>query len=162
MILPPTVRLVIFDADGTLRRTTVPNQPCPHRPSEWEPLPGIRAALAGWPWGSAGLRMAIASNQDHVAYGHLTAAMARRLLQDAAEAATGHRPDDAATLFCAHPMDAGCRCRKPAPGLLLDAMAHYGLPREATVFVGDAAVDRDAARAAGVAFLDVADLLARA
>ena len=161
-MIPPHVRLVIFDADNTLRRTTAPGQPCPHAPNEWEPLPGIREALAELRWGPGGLLMAIASNQDHVAYGHLSAAMALRLLQDAAEAATGHRPEPGAVRFCAHAIDAGCVCRKPEPGLLLDAMAHHGARPAETLFVGDHAVDREAAARAGVAFLDVADLLAGA
>lgn len=159
MIFPANVRLVIFDADDTLRRTTVPGQPCPHRPGEWEPLPGIREALAGVTWGPGGLLMAMASNQDHVAYGHLSAAMARRLLQDAAEAATDHRPEDGAVRFCAHRMDAGCACRKPEPGLLVEAMAHFQVGPGETVFVGDAEGDGEAARRAGVAFLHVSDLL---
>jgi D-glycero-D-manno-heptose 1,7-bisphosphate phosphatase len=150
---------VIFDADNTLRRVTVPGKPCPHGPEEWEVLPGIRAALGGLHWGEGGLLIALASNQDHVFYGHLSADMARRLLLDAAEAATGHRPPEGAARFCAHAMDAGCACRKPAPGLLLEAMAHYDLGPGETLFIGDAEVDRLAAAAAGVAFLDVADLL---
>jgi D-glycero-D-manno-heptose 1,7-bisphosphate phosphatase len=156
---PPHVRLVVFDADDTLRLTTVPGQPCPHRPGEWRPLPGIRDALAGTRWGAGGLLMAMASNQDHVAYGHLSAAMARRLLQDAAEAATGHRPEDGAVRFCAHPMGAGCPCRKPEPGLLLEAMAYHRATPGETIFVGDSPWDREAARRAGVDFLHVGDLL---
>jgi D-glycero-D-manno-heptose 1,7-bisphosphate phosphatase len=158
---PPHIRLVIFDADDTLRRVTVPGKPCPHGPEEWEPLPGIREALAGLRWGEGGLLMGMASNQDHVFYGHLTEEMARRLLMDAAEAATGHRPPEGAVHFCVHAMDAGCACRKPAPGLLQEAMAFHGVDPGATLFVGDAEVDREAARRAGVAFLDVRDLLAQ-
>lgn len=156
-MIPPGTRLVIFDADGTLRRCTVPGQPCPHSPSEWEPMPGVARALAGLDWGRTAV--AVASTQDHVSYGHLTADMARRLLGDAAEAATGRRPPDAALLFCPHAMDAGCACRKPAPGLLLAAMALFGAAPDEALFVGDHAVDREAAARAGVRFLDVADLL---
>ncbi|WP_210528376.1 HAD-IIIA family hydrolase [Rubellimicrobium arenae] len=158
---PPHIRLVIFDADNTLRRVTIPGKVCPHGPGEWEPLPGIREALAGTRWGSGGLLMGMASNQDHVFYGHLTESMARQLLMDAAEAATGHRPPAGAVRFCAHAMDAGCACRKPEPGLLIEAMAFHGTPPGATLFVGDAEVDREAAHRAGVAFLHVNDLLER-
>ena len=159
---PPHIRLVIFDADNTLRRVTVPGRVCPWGPDEWEPLPGIREALAGAAWGGGGLRLAMASNQDQVFYGHLTADMARRLLMDAAEVATGYRPEEGAVRFCAHAMDAGCACRKPAPGLLEEAMAHHGIGPAHTLFVGDAEVDREAAARAGVAFLHVDDLLAQA
>jgi D-glycero-D-manno-heptose 1,7-bisphosphate phosphatase len=160
-LVPPHVRLVVFDADGTLRRTKVPGRVCPWGPDEWEPLPGIREALAGLRWGDDGLRLAMASNQDQVFYGHLSTDMARRLLQDAAEAATGHRPSQGAVRFCAHAIDAGCGCRKPEPGLLHEAMAFHRVGPGATLFVGDAGVDREAARRAGVAFLHVDDLLAQ-
>jgi HAD superfamily hydrolase (TIGR01662 family) len=159
-LFPPHVRLVVFDADGTLRLTTVPAKPCPHDPTEWKLLPGIRTALASAKWGPGGLKIALASNQDHVAYGHLTERMARRLLLDAAEAATGVRPPLWAAFLCPHPMDAGCGCRKPAPGLLLKAMVRYRVSPRETLFVGDAEVDSLAAAAAGVAFLHVAELLA--
>jgi D-glycero-D-manno-heptose 1,7-bisphosphate phosphatase len=151
--------LVVFDADNTLRRVTVPGRVCPWGPDEWEPMPGIREALAGLRWGEGGLRLAVASNQDQVFYGHLSAEMAQRLLMDAAEAATGHRPEAGAVRFCAHAMDAGCGCRKPEPGLLVEAMAHHGMGAEQTLFVGDAEVDREAAARAGVAFLHVDELL---
>lgn len=158
---PPRIRLVVFDADGTLRRATVPGRVCPWGPDEWEPLPGIREALAGVRWGDGGLLLGLASNQDQVFYGHLSAGMARRLLLDAAEAATGHRPPEGAARLCPHAMDAGCGCRKPAPGLLREAMAFYGARAGETLFVGDAGTDREAAARAGVAFLHVAELLAR-
>lgn len=159
---PPQVHLVIFDADNTLRRVTAPGRVCPWAPGEWEPLPGLQHALAGLRWGAGGLLLGVASNQDQIFYGHLTAGMARRLLLDAAEAATGHRPPSGGVRFCAHAMDADCGCRKPAPGLLLEVMRFYGTSREATLFVGDAPTDREAARRAGVAFLDVRDLLSGA
>lgn len=159
-LFPAQVRLVIFDADNTLRRVTVPGRVCPWGPGEWEPLPGIRDALTGLRWGPEGLLLGMASNQDQVFYGHLTAEMARRLLMDAAEAATGYRPPAGAVRFCAHAMDAGCGCRKPEPGLLFEAMAFHRVAPGATLFVGDADVDREAARRAGVAFLHVEDLLA--
>ena len=160
-VFPDWVRLVIFDADNTLRRVTVPGRVCPWGPEEWEPLPGIREALEGLRWGEGGLRMGMASNQDHVSYGHLTSEMARRLLRDAAETATGYRPPEGAVRFCAHAMDACCGCRKPEPGLLHEAMDFHRIDPGATLFVGDAEVDREAARRAGVAFLDVRDLLAQ-
>jgi D-glycero-D-manno-heptose 1,7-bisphosphate phosphatase len=150
---------VVFDADNTLRRVTVPGRVCPWGPDEWEPMPGLREALRGVRWGEGALRLAVASNQDQVFYGHLSAEMAQRLLMDAVEAVTGHRPEAGAVRFCAHAMDARCGCRKPAPGLLFEAMAHHGVGPGETLFVGDAKLDREAAARAGVAFLHVDDLL---
>lgn len=39
------VKLIMFDADGTLRRCTVPGQPCPNNPDEWELMPNIKETL---------------------------------------------------------------------------------------------------------------------
>ena len=146
-------RLVIFDADDTLRKTIVPGQPCPYRAGEWELMPGVREMLLAIPWETPeGPHLGLASNQDHVAYGHLSLAEARSLLRELALAATGVIPEDAAIQLCPHPLTSTCECRKPRPGMLLRIMAHFGVARDATLFVGNAVVDRDAAAAAGVAY----------
>src|SRR3954468_24111539 len=78
-------RLVVFDADDTLRQTTVPGKPCPHSPDEWTLKPGVEELLHSIPWGEpSGPRVGVASNQDHVAYGLLSLEMAQRLLRDLA------------------------------------------------------------------------------
>jgi D-glycero-D-manno-heptose 1,7-bisphosphate phosphatase len=147
-------RLFIFDADDTLRRTTAPGKPCPHGPGEWELMPGVRETLARVPWESkSGPHLGLASNQDHVAYGHLSFEMARSLLRDLALAATGVAPSEAALQICPHALDADCDCRKPKPGMLLRIMKHYELPASAAIFVGNDDVDREAAARAGIAYI---------
>ncbi|HET9465435.1 MAG TPA: HAD-IIIA family hydrolase [Gemmatimonadales bacterium] len=151
--------LVVFDADDTLRETTVPGKPCPHGPGEWVLRPGVREALREVRWGLPdGPRVGLASNQDQVAYGFLSLDMARRLLRDLAIAATGSAPDEAALQLCPHAADQRCACRKPEPGMLLDIMEHYSVGPHETIFVGNAGVDRDAAARAGVTFMWAADL----
>lgn len=44
-----------------------------------------------------------------------------------------------------------CDCRKPAPGLLLQAMREWPVEREGSFMIGDKAIDMEAAAAAGVA-----------
>ncbi|HJR16865.1 MAG TPA: HAD-IIIA family hydrolase [Gemmatimonadales bacterium] len=152
-------RLVVFDADDTLRQTTVPGKPCPHRPDEWVLRPGVREALHNVPWGGAGgPRLGMASNQDQVAYGFLSLEMAHRLLRDLAVAATGSAPSDEALQLCPHPMDARCECRKPQPRMLQNIMEYYGVSPADTLFVGNDEVDREAAARAGVKFVWAADL----
>ncbi len=154
VVLPeyPAVRLYIFDADDTLRRTVVPEQPCPRRPGEWELLPGVSEKLRVITWGTAGARLGVASNQDHVAYGHLSADMARMLLAEMVFAATGHVPPGDALAFCPHSLETDCECRKPNPGLLLRVMRTYDQDPRNTLFVGNSPVDAEAARRASVAF----------
>lgn len=146
------VRLLVFDADGTLRRTTVAGQPCPVAPDEWTLLPGVRETLAPIDWSGRGIRLGIASNQDWVGYGRVTREMSERLLHDALRAATGGAVRDPIVRLCPHRESDGCGCRKPAPGMLLDIMRSCGAAPDETLLVGDADVDAEAARRAGVRF----------
>ena len=142
-------RLYIFDADGTLRRTLVEGQPCPHRPGEWQLLDDVRPVLAGLP---AQALLGVASNQDHVGYGHLTLDEARALLGAMMREATGRQLPDGALELCPHRLEVSCRCRKPGPELLERLLAFHRVGRSEALFVGDAECDREAARAAGVRF----------
>ena len=51
--------------------------------------------------------------------------------------------------LCPHRSDEGCPCRKPAPGLLLQAAADLGIDLEKSLMIGDAVSDVQAAVAAG-------------
>lgn len=148
-----TPRLYIFDADDTLRRTLVPGQPCPHGPWEWELLPGVHRRLTRIPFGPQGPFLAITSNQDHVGYGLISAALARRLLRDLAVAAAGPVQPAPYIAFCPRRLEEACLCRKPAPGLLLEALARFGVMRGDTLFVGNAPWDAEAAARARISFV---------
>ena len=52
-----------------------------------------------------------------------------------------------AVLCCPHLADAGCDCRKPAPGLLRRAHEEYGVDLKQAILVGDSAKDVQAAAA---------------
>jgi D-glycero-D-manno-heptose 1,7-bisphosphate phosphatase len=152
-------RLWMFDADGTLRRTTVPGQPCPRADGEWEALPGVRDVLTSVAWNRAGTpHLGLASNQDQVGAGLIPFQVARGLLRALALEVAGVHLPDAALQICPHALGVHCQCRKPRPGMLRALMAHYDVPAGEAVFVGDSAVDRGAAKAAGVAFVDAAVL----
>jgi D-glycero-D-manno-heptose 1,7-bisphosphate phosphatase len=51
--------------------------------------------------------------------------------------------------FCPHLPDDGCECRKPAPGLLLQAQRKYNIDLAKSIMVGDSAKDIECARNAG-------------
>ncbi len=147
--LPP---LIVFDADGTLRWTVIPGQPCPNAPGEWRLLPGVAERLRSLEWGPRGHKLGVASNQNGVALGYLSAAMARRLLRETVEEALGFRPEDAAIEMCTCSPDRHCPRRKPEPGMLCSLLARFQLEPRQALFVGDLDIDREAARRAGVAF----------
>jgi D-glycero-D-manno-heptose 1,7-bisphosphate phosphatase len=51
--------------------------------------------------------------------------------------------------FCPHMPGDGCKCRKPAPGLLLQAQRKYNIDLSKSIMVGDSAKDIECARNAG-------------
>ena len=51
---------------------------------------------------------------------------------------------------CVHHWDEGCLCRKPKPGMLLQAISDYELNPIKLVYIGDEKKDVEAAQAAGI------------
>jgi D-glycero-D-manno-heptose 1,7-bisphosphate phosphatase len=148
----PAPRLIVFDADGTLRWTIRPGQQCPHEPGEWRLMPNVQETLRAMTWGRGGTALAIASNQNAVALGHLSASTAYRMLEATVREAFGGLPEGTAIEMCIDPPTADCECRKPAPGMLRRAMTRQAVAPADTLFVGDLDIDREAAARAGVRF----------
>lgn len=130
---------ILFDRDDTL----VADRPANRDPDLVRPMPGARAAVALAR--RAGLGTAVITNQPVLAGGQVTEA----------ELAAVHRRVEALVgrvdvwCVCPHRRRAGCGCRKPAPGLVLQAADRLGVDPSACVVVGDVAADLGAARAAG-------------
>ena len=117
------------------------------RPEEFEWLPGALKALALL--NEAGHTVIVVSNQAGVARGAMSQAdldeVNARMRTEAAEAGG----EIAAIYCCTHDWDAGCECRKPAPGMLFQAQRDLDLDLTRTPFIGDDERDRQAADAAG-------------
>ncbi len=97
----------------------------------------------------AGLPAVVVTNQAGVGRGLFDlgdlAAVQGKLVADLA--AGGARVDG--LYACTHHPDAGCECRKPRPGMLLEAAAALGFAARRAVLVGDTVRDLQAAEAAG-------------
>ncbi|MCU1499275.1 MAG: HAD-superfamily hydrolase subfamily [Acidimicrobiales bacterium] len=133
------VEAVLFDRDGTL----VEDVPHNRDPELVSPVPGAAQALDRLR--AAGVRVGIVSNQGGVAGGLVgreqVEAVHRRI-----EDVLG--PFDVVR-WCPHDDATGCGCRKPAPGLVLQAAADLAIPPHRVAVVGDIGSDVAAARAAG-------------
>ncbi|MEG8275155.1 HAD-IIIA family hydrolase [Streptomyces sp. AHA2] len=130
---------VLFDRDGTL----VADVPYNGDPARVAPLPGAREAVDAVR--AAGVPVGVVTNQSGVARGLLT----RRQVEDVRRRVEQVLGPFAVWAVCPHGPGEGCGCRKPAPGLILAACRHLGVPPEHTVVVGDIGADVRAARAAG-------------
>jgi HAD superfamily hydrolase (TIGR01662 family) len=147
----PPPRLVLFDRDGTL----IHDVPYNGDPDQVRPVPGAAEALRRLR--SHGIAIGIVSNQSGVARGLLTC--------DDVEAVTA-RVDELLGPFdtrqyCPHGPDADCRCRKPAPGMVLDAAAEVGVSPSECAVIGDIGSDVSAALAAGARPVLVPTLVTR-
>jgi D-glycero-D-manno-heptose 1,7-bisphosphate phosphatase len=54
---------------------------------------------------------------------------------------------------CTHRAEDNCACRKPNPGLILDALASFAVSPKETIFIGDQDTDKRAAESAGIHFI---------
>lgn len=137
-------RALFLDRDGTL----IVDVGYPRDPDQVELLPGAAAALAALP---AEIALVIVTNQSGLARGRITPAEATAV-QARVEARFGAAGVRFAGVFvCPHGPDDGCRCRKPAPGLLRDAAAALDLDLPRSIMIGDKAADVAAGHAAGCA-----------
>lgn len=113
-------------------------------------IPGALAALARLARARPDWRIIVVTNQSAVGRGLMTLAAVQAInayVLDHVRAAGG-RLDQ--FYVCPHRPDEACPCRKPAPGMLLQAAAEWGLDLAASVMIGDALSDVQAAQAAGV------------
>ncbi len=104
----------------------------------------------------AGFVLALITNQSGIARGYFDAAVLERIHDRLRSmlAAEGLRLE--AIYFCPHGPDDGCNCRKPAPGMVEQAMRDLGFHAEEVVVLGDSDGDMGAAAAARVAGVRVA------
>lgn len=144
---PVSVRHVIFDRDGVLNAEP-PDGGYVTDWTQWRWLPGALEGLAML--GSEGVCISVATNQSCVGRGLVTRGelddIHARMVDEATQA--GAVIDH--VLVCPHAPAQGCACRKPAPGLLLEALEASGIPRHATIAVGDDVRDLQAAKSAGI------------
>ncbi|MDX6706139.1 MAG: hypothetical protein QOI48_1985 [Solirubrobacteraceae bacterium] len=136
---PERPAAVLVDRDGTLLRDV----PYNGDPDRVEPLPGVLAGLERLR--GAGVPVALVSNQSGIARGLLASADVDAVNRRVQELLG---PFDA-VLVCPHGPGEGCRCRKPAPGLLLDAARRLGAAPGRCAMIGDIGADVEAAAAAG-------------
>ena len=139
---PPSA--ILLDRDGVInheRADYVKSWP------EFQLLPGVLAALRRL--ATLPIPIVVITNQSAIGRGLVAPATVAAIHDRLAQAAhtAGGRLDG--FFVCPHHPTAGCDCRKPKPGLLLQAARHFGFDLAQAIFIGDAITDFEAARAAG-------------
>jgi D-glycero-D-manno-heptose 1,7-bisphosphate phosphatase len=141
-----------LDRDGVINV----DQGYAHRIDQFEFIPGALSACRRLH--EAGYLLIVVTNQAGIAHGYyderayqeLTAWMRQRFVEAAAPlTAVYHCPHHPRGKLAAFRAD--CDCRKPAPGMLLQAIREHQIDVSRSFLVGDKETDLEAARRAGVA-----------
>ena len=138
------MKLVILDRDGVIN---LDSDQYIKSPEEWKPIAGSLEAIARFT--QAGFRVVVATNQSGLGRGLFDMATLNAMHDKMHKAVNqlGGRID--AVFFCPHAQDAGCACRKPQPGMLLEIAARFNLALAGVPVIGDSLRDLQAASAAG-------------
>jgi D-glycero-D-manno-heptose 1,7-bisphosphate phosphatase len=138
-------KAVLLDRDGVI------NFDSPDyilAPEQWQAIPGSVEAIGRLT--KAGIPVAICSNQSGLGRGMMNEALfhaihAKMLI--AIEEAGGMLTHAA---YCPHKPEDHCKCRKPLPGLIEEALSALNVDAKDAVMIGDSTRDIEAAHAAGV------------
>ena len=149
--MPAPRKALFLDRDGVINI----NHGYVHTPEQTDWVPGIFELVAAAH--AHGFLPIVATNQAGIGRGlYAEAAFLDYTTWMHAQFAARGTPL-LATFFCPHHPDAGigeyrldCACRKPRPGMLLSAIARFGIDAAQSLMVGDKQSDLDAAAAAGV------------
>ena len=142
----PAVPTAFLDRDGTINRDRAGIYIT--RPSQlkiYAAAPGALRLIS-----AKGYRIVVITNQSGVSRGYMTLAESKainlKLLSELRRA--GARID--AVYFCPHGPDEKCACRKPAPGLIREAVKDSPADMARSFMAGDKKCDLQLAKNAGL------------
>jgi len=140
------IKCVFFDRDGIVNKS--PGAGYVERLEDFELLTGFVKTLRLVR--GAGYEAVVVSNQRGIALGRMTTEVVdkmhewlRRTLR------VDHELDLLDILYCPHDDSDRCACRKPLPGMLMEAARRHGIDLENSWMIGDQERDIEAGRNAG-------------
>jgi D-glycero-D-manno-heptose 1,7-bisphosphate phosphatase len=134
---------VFLDRDGTI----IADPGYINDPNAVRLLAGAAAGLRALQL--AGFRLIVVSNQSGIGRGLITQAEADAVHERFTQELREHGVQLAGAYYCPHAPTDGCACRKPQPGMLLQASTDLGIDLRASFMIGNAATDAAAGKAVG-------------
>lgn len=144
-------KAVFFDRDGVLNV----DKAYLYKIDELEWIDGALEAIAYLT--QSGYLVFVVTNQSGIARGYYTVAEMEKMHQHMTETAAVSGGKIEKFYYCPHLPEGSvaeyaveCDCRKPKPGLILQALAEYDIDTDKSFLIGDKRRDVEAAEAAGL------------
>lgn len=135
---------VFVDRDGVI------NQNRPDHVLAWKDFEFIDGSIKALSLlYKAGYQVVVVTNQAAISRGLISLQDLDNIHHHMMEAIIKGGGKIKAVLYCTHLPNAGCNCRKPRPGLLLQAAQTFNIDLANTWLIGDHTTDMQAAQAAG-------------
>lgn len=126
-----------------------------HKVEDFEFIEGVFTACQAFV--AAGYKIIVVTNQSGIGRGYYDEQQFHALSDWMCQQFSAHGIDISGVYFCPHhpekavaPYKVDCDCRKPEPGMLLQAIAEHNIDPTHSVMVGDKLSDIAAARAAAI------------
>jgi len=140
-------KAVFLDRDGVINRKAPTEDQYITRWEEMEILPGVAEAIAEL--NHAGFQVIIVTNQRSVAKGLITIAELESVHEQMCRHLASAGAAIQALYYCPHEMEPPCSCRKPEPGMLLQAAQEHNIELATSWMIGDSVKDVQAGQGAG-------------
>ena len=151
-------RAVFLDRDGVINKKA-PEGDYIKNWDEFEFLPGVEKAIRTF--NENGFLVIIVSNQRGIARGLMTEEDLKEIHSKMREELAKDGAVIDGIYYCPHDLDDHCGCRKPAPGLLLEAAKEHNVDLSQSWMIGDQESDIEAGRRAGCKTILISNAISR-
>ncbi len=137
-------KVVFLDRDGVINKEVG----YLHKSEDFEFIDGVFTACQHYQ--ANGYKLIIVTNQSGIARGYYQKEDFNKLTQWMLVQFGNQGIDILDVFFCPHGPESSCTCRKPQPGMLLEARDKFNIDMENSWMVGDKEADISAANTAGI------------
>ena len=138
------LKAIFLDRDGVINK----EKNYLYKKEDFEFIKGVFKACRHFQ--EVGYQLIIVTNQSGIARGYYKKEDFYKLTEWLLEQFNNNDINILDVLFCPHGPESNCDCRKPKPGMFLQASYQYDINMEKSWMIGDKEVDVEAANAAGI------------
>ena len=139
-----TIKTIFLDRDGVINKETG----YLHKIEDFKFINGVFEACQHYE--QLGYKIIIVTNQSGISRGHYSEDDFRNITDWMITQFNKNNIQILDTFHCPHLPDSGCNCRKPKPGMLLEAKKKYNINMLESWMIGDKETDITAAISSGI------------